>query len=183
MKKSVLFILCVSLLMGCQQVTKVDVNEAVIFPKDDIKVDSKVFESYDYAGKAYAWGGPDISINDPSGKWNAPDFDFDLVISESIKQELKKHGLKESKKEYDLIASYDLDINMAAIRSKNFKGIEEQLILNIPEGALTVVIVNRMNKKVLWMGWANADYKKQSADIAKERINYAVREIFNKFPN
>ena len=183
MKKSVLIILCVSLLIGCQQATKVDDSKAVIFPKDDIKVDSKVFESYDYAGKAYSWGGSDISINDPSGKWVAPDFDFDLVISENIKQELKKHGLQESKKEYDLVVSYGLNINMAAIRSKSFEGIDERLVLNIPEGALTIVIVNRLNDKMVWMGWANADYKKQSADIARERINYAVSAIFNKFPN
>ena len=180
---SVFYILFVSLLMGCQQVTKVNESESVIFSKDDIKVDSKVFVSYDYTGKTYAWGGPAVSINDPSGKWNAPDFDFDRVITENINQELKKHDLIESKKEYDLIVSYGLDINMAAIRSKSFEGIEERLILNIPEGALTIVIANGLNKKVLWMGWANADYKKQSADIAKERIKYAVREVFNKFPN
>lgn len=181
-KATLVSIISFLFLTACQQTIKEQPATVATYSTIDISTGSKTHAKYSYKGKSYQWAGAKIEVKDPNGQWQPPTFDYENFITNSIKTELTKHQLKESKAASDLIISYGIDLNMAAIRVKNYGDANSELIFQVPEGALTVIIASRKTGKILWTGWAKADYKELGQDTAKHRIEYSISEIFKRFP-
>ena len=160
----------------------INVANAESFPVSDIKISAKESMPYNYKNKTYMWRSPEITINDPSDKFQKPDFNYDNVITHAIKTELSQLGVVEKKDTTDLIVTYGIDLNMAAIRIKSFAGTDSKLVFNVPEGTLTVHVIDQLSGVVVWSGWANVDAVKRKSAESTQRLNYMVKEIFKRFP-
>jgi len=155
----------------------------VRYPTKDIKVNSKQYKTYSYDKKTYQWAKAATKINDPDSKWSTPEYDFESFTKKTIKQNMKKKGMKYSNDSADIIISFGIDINMAAQKYFLFGNSDGNLAAPAPKGALTIVVANKKSNAVIWTAWATADYKKLDKQIAKKRMEYAISEMLAKFPN
>lgn len=148
---------------------------------EDIEVDSKIHKKYHYTGNTYQWTGAEIALNDPSGVWHNPDFNYEEYISSTIKQQLSDFGLIDSPGS-DITISYEIKVNMAAIKVKSFFGTKEQLVLRRPESTLSISIRHKTSKEILWSGWVNTEYRNYKPEFATKRIDYSISEILKSLP-
>lgn len=149
---------------------------------EDIEADSKIHKEYHYTGNTYQWTGADISLNDPDGVWHNPDFNYEEYISTTIKKQLQNFGLIDSP-DSDITISFDINVNMDAIKVKSFFGTKEQLVLRRPENTLSISIRDITNKEILWSGWVNSEYRNYESELATKRIDYSISEILKKLPS
>ena len=174
-------IISIFLLNACQNNVKDNSNQTKAYQTDDIEVGSSIHKKHRYTGNTYQWAGADISINDPSGVWNTPDFDYEEYITSAIKEQLRDFGLVESANS-DITFSYDIKLNMSAIKVKSFSGTKEQLVFQRPESTFSIHINHKNTQDLLWSGWTNTEYNKFNQEISTNRIDYAIREILKKLP-
>jgi len=149
----------------------------------DVDIQTSERMSYNYNEKNYQFLEKNIKINDPNNRWQTPDFDLGNIVTRAVNNELKKRGLKHSNTQADIIISYGIDINMAARKLKLFGSEEKGYFIDTPKGALTIIISNKKTNETLWIAWAKAQYKQLEKLDAKKRIEYAIAEMFIKFPN
>ena len=150
---------------------------------EDISTHTSERKTYNYKDKTYQLSQETTKINDPNNKWQAPDFDLENFIKNVIHNELKKHGLKHSSTQTDIIISYGIDVNMASRKLKLFGSAEEGFFINKPKGALSIIIRSKKTNEALWLAWANSQYKQLETGTAKKRIEYAISEMFKKLPD
>lgn len=182
-KATVLSILCVLLLNSCSHSLSYSDGKIIRYPTKDISIKKNEYEKYNYQGKKYQIIASEIKLNDPNNKWTTPEFDFNTFAKATIRNELNNIGLKQSNKPPDILVTYGFDINMAAIKIKLFDDSDGNFVLNVPKGALNVIIINQKNGDVLWAAWAKSKYKKLEESIAKKRMEYAISKMFEKLPN
>ncbi len=161
-------------LTACEHATK----ESTTYPVDDIKVTTNTYSFYKYKQKSYEWADVVQAINDPEGRWTAPEFDVKRHIKKSIKEELNKYELNEVSTSADIRIAYGIGFDMTTLNLKNYSEIKPNMSL----AALTIAIVDKKTRKVIWMATANGEYKKLEAEIAKKRVDYAIKEMFKRFP-
>lgn len=176
-----LFIISIFTLSACQHNVTEDINQTGSYPIDDIEVGSKILKKHHYTGNTYQWAGSEIAVNDPSGVWHTPDFNYEEHISSAIKKQLRDFGLVESSNS-DISFSYDIKLNMSAIKVKSFSGTNEQFVFHRPESIFSIHIKHKNSKDTLWTGWTNTEYKKLAPETSTKRIDYAIREILKKLP-
>jgi len=189
MRNLVFFLLINTFLLSACQQTGIKENHSLAELTQDMEISSKAHKRHHYTGNTYQWVSANIVINDPSGVWNTPEFDYDAYISSKIKKELEKIGLFESK-ESNIAFSYDIDVNMSAIQVKKFNTTEpgsdkktnEQLVFHIPESVLSIIIRDKSNYDILWTGSVKSDYKNLPPEIATKRIDYSISEILKRLP-
>ena len=158
-------------------------GKIITYSTKDINVKSKQYETYSYYKKTYQWAKATTKVNDPNNKWLPPEFDFEDFTKNTIKQKLEKQGLKYSNDSADIIISFGIDINMAAHKYYLFGDADGNFVVPAPKGALTIVITNKKTNSVVWTAWASSDYKQLDKVIAKKRMEYAISEMFKKFPD
>lgn len=181
-KHTIRYLLTLSLIFF-QQFSVAESSSPYNFPTDDISIDSKQYHEYNYTGKSYQWIDASYAVRNPQGKWQAPEFDFAPYITSSIIARLNALKLKQLASDSDILITYSMDLNLAAIKIMNFSDTDQQLIFRIPQGALTIIVSDAKTNALLWTGWANADYKNLTPETAKQRLNYAIAEIFKRFPD
>lgn len=150
---------------------------------EDISTHTSERKTYNYKEKTYQLLLETTKINDPNNKWHVPNFDLENFIKNTINNELKKRGLKHSNTQADIIVSYGFDINMTSRKLKLFGSAEKGFFINKPKGALTIIITNQKTNETLWLAWAKSEVKQLDTETAKKRIEYAIVEMFKKFPN
>ena len=174
MKKIILFLLATSamLLTACTTV-----------PTDDIKVTAEADPKVNFTGhKTYAWLGSAGILKDPEGKWEPPKFDADAEITFLINRELRNRGMTETTTKPDVIIAYALGVDMAALKTKTNPESKISVLENVPQGALMIVLADAKSGFVIWAGSAQAEIKNLGADAAKQRLDYAISNMFKKLP-
>jgi len=155
-------------------------------PTDDIKVISEAEPKANFSGyKTYAWLGSAGVLLDPEGKWKPADFDIDAEITFLIDKELRGRKMLETDKKPDLIVSYVLGINMAALKKKMDPKTEIEILKNVPQGALIVALVDTESGFIIWAASATAEIKNQGSEgseRAKKRLEYAISQMFKQLP-
>ena len=173
-KKLVIVFAFMLLVAGCASVTK------------DIMVDTDVDPKANFAGYAiYTWLGSAAIVYDPEGKWESPRFDADAEIRFLIDRELRASGMTESSTNPDLIIAYAAGIDMASMEIKIDPESKLEALMNVPMGALTVVLVDANTGLAIWGGVATAEIQESpSQEVIKKRLDYAVSSMFkNLFGN
>jgi hypothetical protein len=150
----------------------------------DIKVDSEADETVKFSGfKTYAWLGSASILYDPAGKWEPPGFDADAEIKFLIDRELRARGLSEDLTNPGLVVVFAAGIDMTAMREEVDPNSNIEALKNIPEGAITVVLVDAATGFAIWAGLATGDIQENpEADVVKQRLDYAVTEMFKLLP-
>lgn len=153
------------------------------FPKDDIKVGVEADPKARFSGyKSYAWLASVGIVNDPQGHWEPPKFDADAEITFQIDQALRKRGVTEVNNNPDLLVVYTLGLNMAALKVKQNPETKLKTLENVPQTGLVVLLIDADSGFVIWAGVAAGEYKNLAPDVAKQRLHYAVSEMFKQLP-
>lgn len=150
----------------------------------DIKIETEAVTTAKFSGyKTYSWLGSAAILYDPNGKWEPPGFDADAEIKFLIDRELRQRGMVEDSFNSDLIVVFAAGIDMTAVRKEIDSDGKIGALINVPEGALTVALIDATTGVAVWAGLATADVQ-QSPDqeTIKKRLDYAVRSMFKKLP-
>jgi hypothetical protein len=151
---------------------------------NDIKVEAEADPTIKFSGyKTYAWLGSASIVYDPAGKWEPPQFDADTEIKFLIDGELRKRGLSEDTANPELIVAFAAGIDMTAMREEVDPKSNISALQNVPEGALTVVLVDALTGLAVWGGVATADIQQDpDAEVVKKRLAFAVSSMFKQLP-
>jgi hypothetical protein len=151
------------------------------FPKDDIKISAESDSKFNLKSyKAFTWHDSIGIINDPEGKWKPKDLDVDAELTAFITRELTERNIKESRTYADVIVSYQLGINMVALKKQVDSDSKMAVLKNIPHGALVITLVDSQTGFVVWAALATAEIHKLSPEQSKNRLDYVVTEMFKK---
>lgn len=152
---------------------------------NDIKVEAEADPTIKFSGyKTYAWLGSASIVYDPAGKWEPPQFDADTEIKFLIDSELRKRGFSEDTANPELIVAFAAGIDMTAMREEVDSKSNISALQNVPEGALTVVLVDALTGLAVWGGVATADIQQDpDSEVVKKRLAFAVSSMFKKLPN
>lgn len=150
----------------------------------DILVDSEADATIKFSGyKTYTWLGSASILYDPAGKWEPPGFDADAEIKFLIDRELRARGMAEDLVNPGLIVVFAAGIDMAAMREEIDPESNIAALQNVPEGAITVVLIDAATGFAVWAGLATGEIQENpEADVVKQRLDYAVSEMFKLLP-
>ncbi|MEN8762154.1 MAG: DUF4136 domain-containing protein [Thiogranum sp.] len=133
--------------------------------------------------KTYAWIATAQILNDPQGQWEPRDFDADAEIQFLIDRELRKRGVTQVDLNPDMLIAYIAGVDMGALELKQDPQQDMEVLRNNPKGALAVLFISPVNGKAFWAGVATANVEgKRSSEDTKQRLDYAVSEMFRKLP-
>jgi hypothetical protein len=174
MKRSLFACCCLTLLLlGCANPMTSDID---IETEANPKVDFKDYETYFWLGSA-------AILNDPDGRWEPPDFDADAEITFLIDRELHDRGMVESQVDPDLLVFYGAGIDMESIEIKIDPATDLEQIVNVPRGALTVILIDGESELAIWGGMATAEMKQDpDREVTRKRLAYAIEKMFARLP-
>lgn len=174
MKKIYLFIatLLVALLSGCASIT------------NDIKADAEADPTIKFSGyKSYAWIGDVGVLHDPEGKWQPPKMNVADNIKTLVDRELQKRGYYNYAENPDLAVVFFMGVDMENMKLKSDPNTKQDILKNVPSAGLVVALVDVKTEYVVWVGKASGELQKNPSDeTIRTRLDYAVTEMFKKFP-
>ena len=172
MKKSII-VLTLSLLVGA----------CASFPRDDIEVTAEIDPRVNLSGYAsYEWLGSLAVFNDPYGTWQPVGFDMDSEIAFLIDRELRKLGIEETVSNAELLVAYLGGIDMDALQEKLDPDSGTFTLENIPQGGLTIALIDAESGFVVWVANATAEIRNLPSEQVKKRLDYAVTRMFKQIP-
>ena len=170
-----LYVCCFSLLLliGCAKPLTSDINiETEANPRINFK-----------AYKTYSWLGTAAILNDPEGRWEPPAFDADAEITFLINRELHARGLVESQVAPDMLVFYGAGIDMESVEIKIDPATDLEQMVNVPRGALTVILIDGESELAIWGGVATAEVRQDpDPEVIRKRLAYAVEKMFARLP-
>ena len=150
----------------------------------DISIETETNPRASFKGyKTYSWIGTAAILNDPEGRWEPPAFDADAEITFLINRELRARGKVESQVDPDMLVFYGAGIDMESVEIKIDKASDMEQIVNVPRGALTVILIDGESEFAIWGGVATAEVKQDpNPDIVRKRLAYAIEKMFARLP-
>jgi hypothetical protein len=133
--------------------------------------------------KSYTWLGDVSALNDPENKWQAPKMNITDDIKFVIDRELRKKGIFSYTKDPDLAVVFFTGVDMENMAIKADPNTQQDVLKNIPAADLVVALIDVKTNYVVWMGQASAEVMQNRTDeMIRERIDYAITEMFKRFP-
>lgn len=150
----------------------------------DISIETETNPKVDYQGyKTYSWLGAAAIVNDPEGRWEPPAFDADAEIAFLINRELHARGMVESQVDPDMLVFYGAGIDMQSVDIKLDPETNLEQMVNVPRGALTVILIDGESELAIWGGQAIAEIKQDpNPEITRKRLAYAIEKMFARLP-
>ena len=166
------FMAAVFFISGCASITEDIKVETDLHPKANLK-----------AYETFAWVASAEIVYDPQGQWELPEFDADAEILWLIRRELRRRGMTEVNVNPDLLVGFATGINMAALELKKNPDTRLETLENVPKAALVVVLIDARTGYPVWVGTAKGELQEEATDeVIRERLDYAVSEMFKKMP-
>lgn len=150
---------------------------------DDIKIETHADNSINFnAYKTYAWAESAQIVFDPVGQWEQPTLDTDEEVRFSINREMRSRNFTQVDNDPDLLVTFAAGIDHAALKIKENPDSNNNTLARTPKTALTIAFIDARTGYAVWQGYAMGDaQEQQSIENIRERINYAVREIFKSY--
>jgi hypothetical protein len=150
----------------------------------DIMVDAEADPKTNFTGyTTYTWLGSAAIVYDPDGKWEPPQFDADAEIEFLIDRELRGRGMSEDSVNPDMLVAYAAGIDMDSMDIKIDPESDLTVLVNVPLGALTVILIDADTGLAIWGGVASAEIQQNpSQETIKKRLDFAVTQMFKKLP-
>ncbi|MEM6672333.1 MAG: DUF4136 domain-containing protein [Planctomycetota bacterium] len=132
----------------------------------------------------YAWAGALADVRDPDGRWTEPGFDIGTEITALVNRELGERGFVEVDVNPDLLVYYGIGIDMENVEMVQTNDDNPSHFQSIPKGAMAVTIAEASTQRIIWIGAAQGDIgQNRPMDVVRGRLDYAVDEMFERFPN
>jgi hypothetical protein len=133
--------------------------------------------------KSYTWLGAAAIVFDEKGQWEAPQFNVGTEIKFLIDRELRADGMSEDSVNPDLVVAYAVGFDMDSMEIKTDPENDLEVLKNVPQGALTVILVDAQTGLAVWAGVARAELQQYpTIETSKKRLDFAVSEMFSKLP-
>lgn len=151
----------------------------------DITVETQANPKVNFGGyDTYAWSLEAAVVRDPDQEWVPTDLDIAGEIRFLVNRELRGKGMTEVFKSPDVLVMYALGVDMKALDVVDDPNEDEVQFEKIPKGGLVLLFADPESHNVMWVGSAVANLMdKPTPELAKKRLNYAVKKMFKKFPN
>ena len=168
-----IYIIVVMLVAACASV-----------PTRDIQVDAKIHPKVNFGGyQTYAWLGTAEIVNDPYGQWEPLHFDADAEVKFLIDRELRKRGMSENSSTPDALVLFAAGIDMQALGLKEDPDTKIDMIEHIPQGGLAILLIDARRGFIIWAGTATGEVQdRPDTQVVKARLEYAVTQMFKKYP-
>jgi hypothetical protein len=150
----------------------------------DINIETEVNPKVELTGyKTYSWLGSAAILNDPEGRWEPPAFDADAEIVFLINRELRERGMFESQVDPDMLVFYGAGIDMESVEIEVDPDTDLERMVNVPRGALTVILIDSDSELAIWGGVATAEMKQDpDREVIRKRLEYAIEKMFTRLP-
>ncbi|NOQ15536.1 MAG: DUF4136 domain-containing protein [Methyloprofundus sp.] len=133
--------------------------------------------------KSYDWLGAAGVLNDPDNTWQSVGVDISGDIKYLIDRELRKRKLFKTTGKPDLAVSFFVGINMDNQELKLDEETKIELKKTIPKAGLAVILTEVKSGKVVWVGVATGDVQKErTAELVRQRLDFALTEMFKQLP-
>jgi hypothetical protein len=99
-----------------------------------------------------------------------------------VDRELTKRGMSETSKYPDMLIAYALGVDTAMMKFQEDSQADVSVLENVPSGALVIVMMDPETEFVTWAGVAVAELQNQGDEITKQRIDYAITQMFKQLP-
>lgn len=133
--------------------------------------------------KTYDWLGSFSLLNDPNNTWQPPDVNIAGDIKFLIDRELRRNGIERASGTPDLTVTFLVGVDMENQILKLDPDTKIELKKKIPKAALVVALMEVDSGDIVWLGVADAEIQKGvTAEVMRQRLDYAVREMFKLLP-
>lgn len=134
--------------------------------------------------KTYAWAGSAQVVFDPIGQWEQPTLDTDEEVRFVINRELRKRGINQVETDPDLVVGFAAGVDTSVLELKTAPDGGQEIPTNVPKAALVIALVDAKSGYVVWLGQAIGEVQpQQSIENIRQRIDYAVSQIFRPYPD
>lgn len=133
--------------------------------------------------KTFTWMGTVLSLNDPDGRWQPRGYPVTDLTVQVIEKELTDRGITRDVSSPDLHVFYAIGVDMLPEATGPEDERKNELIKDLPRGALGVFLLDSGSGLQVWSGVASGNVmKKPDREIFTRRLKYALEEMFRKFP-
>ena len=152
-------------------------------PFDDIETVTYYDPDHDFTQyRTYAWAGTAQVLFDPIGQWEKPTLDTDEELRFAINEQLHARNMVQVNHKPDLLVTFAAGVDMTHLELKQDPAGELETPVNIPKAALIIALIDGHTGYLVWMGQAEGNARQQnSIEYIRQRIDYAVTELFSDF--
>ena len=150
----------------------------------DIQVESQADPKVNFAGySSFAWLGSSEIVYDPDGQWEPSDIDVDAEVRFEINKQLRKRGMIEVTGDPDMFVVFGAGLDMAALGVRENPDTGENMLVNLPQAALMVGLIDAETGFLVWRGLAEGEaVADRDLEDTRKRIAYAVEKMFKQIP-
>lgn len=153
-------------------------------PTSDIKTAAAVDETIKFSGyQTYGWFAGIGVLKDDSGRWDNGNVDVAAELKFKIDKAMRDRGLNESSANPQLLIGFLIAANLDQLKEISDRGGKVSSVEGVGKSALVVELIDASTKHTVWVGAAAGDAQTgRSTDELKERLDYAVTELFKALP-
>jgi len=154
-------------------------------PTSDIHVHSAADSKANLAAyKSYAWDMNAGVLRDSTGAWTRKDVDVQSEVQFLVDKQLRERGLTQTQSSPALLVSTLILADVQQLEEIKSKHGEVASTLDpVGKGALLIELVDGQTGKTVWLGAAEGDVRgSNSVEVGKQRLAYAVDQLFSKLP-
>ena len=165
--KGVIIVLIIVGFTGCAVKTSDIQVETYTSKKANIK-DYKTYQIVEGSG----------IVHDAEGVWCSNKLDACAEMKQMVDAELAKKGKIPVIKNPDFYVQYLARVDMENLEVKLNKE-QKEVFENIPKGTIMLLLIDAKKDAIIWISHASANITDIPAYQMKERLNYAVKEMFS----
>jgi hypothetical protein len=134
--------------------------------------------------KSFAWFASASVLHDRTGVWVPKDVDTQSEVEFLVDKGLREHGLSVAQEHPDLFVSLMIVADVRDVQEiQQSRGEGLSTFDPVGKGALLVELIDAETGKTVWLGGAQGDVRQsRSSDESKQRLAYAVDQIFAQLP-
>ena len=153
-------------------------------PFKDIRVEAQANSKVNFGGyRSYAWSVAAAVVRDPDREWAPPNLNIASEIEFLVDRELLARGMAEVSDSPDVLVMYAVGVDMKALNVVDDPKDDSVQFEKVPRGGVVVILADPESLSVMWVGSAVADLMEEpTAELAKKRLDYAVKKMFKKLP-
>lgn len=153
-------------------------------PTSDIKTQAAADDTVKFSGfKTYSWFAGVGLVKDDTGKWDNGSVDIAAELKFLIDKTLRERGMTEASADPDLLIGFLIAADVNQLREISDRGGKVTAVEGVGQSALWIELLDARTKRTVWVGAAAGEAKTgRSDDELKQRLSYAVNELFDGLP-